>query len=387
MFFGWGLYYIYGVFFTPLSQEFHWTRATTSGAFSLSVLVSGVVGVLAGRLSDRFGPKMILISFAVCLALGYALMSRIQTTWHFYLVYGLLVGFGVGGFWAPPISTVARWFVGRRGVMTGIVSGGISVGTLVLPPVVTRLIDSYGWRWTYVILGGIVCIVIIIAAQFLRRSPQDSGLRPPGENDKSSDTAFPRASFSLKEAMRTPQFWMVSGIYLCFGMTQLTVMVHIVPDVIGMNIAPITAAVVLSLIGGVSLVGRIIIGAIADRIRVKNATVFCLSLIIAALIWLQFSQHFWQFCLFAVTFGFGYGGISCLQTLIGVELFGLSALGVITALFSFSFNIGGAVGPVLAGYIFDVSSSYRWAFSICLIVILVALSIALNLKPPRGKSL
>jgi MFS family permease len=382
MFFGWGLYYIYGVFFTPLSQEFHWTRAITSGAFSLSVLVSGIVGILAGRLSDRFGPRIVLIWFAFSLTLGYVLMSRIQNTWQFYLVYGFLIGIGVGGFWAPPISTVARWFVGRRGIMTGIVSGGISVGTLVLPPVVTRLIDSFGWRWTYVILGIVVLAAVLISARFLRHSPQQSGLRPFGE-DQRANPALAAAGFSLKEAIRTPQFWIVAAIYLCFGMTQLTVMVHIVPDAIGMYITPISAAVILSVIGGVSLFGRITMGAISDRIKVKNALIFSMSLVVAALVWLQFCHQLWQFYLFALVFGFGYGGISCLQSLVGVELFGLSALGVITAVFSFSFNIGGAVGPVLAGYIFDVSASYRWAFSICLIIMAIALSIALYLKPPH----
>jgi predicted MFS family arabinose efflux permease len=269
--------------------------------------------------------------------------------------------------------------------MTGLVSGGISFGTLVLPPVVTHLVDSLGWRWTYVVLGGVVLVVIPVAAQFLRHSPQQSGLQPFGESGKGSERTTNSLDFSWQAALRTPQFWMVAGIYLCFGFTQLTVMVHIIPDAVGLNIPPLAAAAILSVIGAVSLGGRLIVGAVADRIRGKNAAIICLCLIILALIWLQFSTRLWQMYFFAVVFGFGYGGLSCLQSLISAELFGLSALGVITAIFSFGFNIGGSAGPVLAGYIFDLSASYRWAFVLCLALMLVAFALALKLRPPRRK--
>jgi MFS family permease len=113
MMFGWGIFYIYGVFFNPLESEFHWTRAVTSGAFSLSVLVSGVVGIIAGRLSDRLGPKIVLMFCAVFLAAGYGLMSTVHDVWQFYLIYGLLIATGVGGF------SGRRWFRQRRAGSAG----------------------------------------------------------------------------------------------------------------------------------------------------------------------------------------------------------------------------------------------------------------------------
>jgi MFS family permease len=382
MVFGWGIFYIYGVFFSPLSEEFGWSRAVTSGAFSLSVLISGLVGIVAGRLSDRLGPKIVLIFCAVILALGYILMSIVQNTWQFYLIYGFIISTGVGGFWAPPVSTVARWFIGRRGFMTGIVSGGISFGTLVLPPLATQLISIYDWRVTYIIIGVAVLLVVTVAAQFLKHSPEKMGLAPYGSGTKSQDSRQP-SGFTLKEAVRTRQFWMVSLIYLCFGAVQLTIMVHIVPHATGLEISAIKAAVILSIIGGTSLAGRIIMGSLADKLRVKRAIIFCLSILILSLVWLQAAGDLWQLYLFAAVFGFGYGGLSCLQSLIGAELFGLTALGVITAIFSFSFDIGGAAGPVLSGYIYDVSASYRWAFMACIGAVVIALIIALYLKPPR----
>jgi MFS family permease len=383
MVFGWGIYYIYGVFFGPLSNEFNWSRAVTSGAFSLSVLISGVVGIVAGRLSDRLGPKMVIIFCTVVLALGYGLMSLVHNTWEFYLIYGILIATGVSGFWAPPISTVARWFAGRRGFMTGIVSGGISFGTLILPPIATQLIHIYDWRVTYIIIGVTVLVVVMIAVQFLKTSPQMMGLAPYGQKGTGSRLSEQHVGFTLKEAMRTRQFWMVAAIYLCFGSVQMTIMVHIVPNATGMGISAINAAGILSVIGGVSLAGRIIMGGLSDRIRVKIATIACLSLLTVALAWLPFAADLWHFYLFAVIFGFGYGGMSCLQSLIGAELFGLTALGVITAVFSLSFDIGGGALPVLAGHIYDVSGSYNAAFLVCIAVIAVGLIISLSLKPPR----
>jgi MFS family permease len=380
--FGWGIFYIYGVFFSPLENEFGWTRAVTSGAFSISVLVSGLAGILAGRLCDKLGPRIVILFCAILLFLGYVLMSVVHNAWQFYLLYGILISVGVSGFWAPPVSTVARWFNRKRGLMTGLVSGGISFGTLVLPPLATQLIAAFDWRKTYVIIGIAVLAISLIGVYFLKRSPQEMGLQVEGKALTKTPIVDLSRAFSLKEALRTRQFWMVCAIYICFGLIQLTVMVHIVPYAVDLRISAIQAATILSVVGGVSLAARIIFGAITDRLKVKSSILICLGLLAAALVWLQFSTHLWQLYLFAILFGSGYGGLSCLQSLIAAELYGLLSLGVITAIFSFSFDIGGAFGPYLAGFIYDISSSYYWAFLICIFVALAALLISAALQPP-----
>jgi MFS family permease len=396
MVFGWGIFYIYGVFFSPLSEEFHWSRVVTSGAFSLSVLISGLAGIVAGRVSDRVGPKRVIIFCTILLALGYALMSIVHNKWEFYLFYGLIVASGVGGFWAPPVSTVARWFVARRGLMTGIVSGGISFGTLVLPPVAAKIIEIWDWRIAYLFIAGLVLVIVLVAAQFLRREPseimdnpgaQTSLLSKANKSAQSVSNLSTVTSLTLKEAFHTRQFWMVATIYLIFGFSQLTIMVHIVPYATGSGISTISAAGILSFIGGSSLAGRIITGSIADRLRVRVSTILCLGLLLISLLWLQFSDNLWELYIFAGIFGFGYGGLSCLQSLISAELFGLKALGSITAIFSLSFDVGGAIGPVLAGLIYDISESYRWAFFACLLVLGSAMIISLYLKPTGEKDL
>jgi len=285
--------------------------------------------------------------------------------------------------WAPPVSTVARWFIGQRGLMTGIVGGGISFGALALAPAIAYLISVYGWRKSYFIIGIAILVIVLIAAQFLKQNPQLEKTAAVGAADRKTRIVEEKSGIPLKKAMRTRQFWTVCLIYVCLGFTHLIIMVHIVPEATGLGISPISAAVILSIIGITGLVGRIMIGTMTDRLRVKSSAIISLGLLTVALLWLQQADSLWKLYVFAVLFGFGYGGLSCVQSLFAVELFGLATVGVITAIFSFSFNAGGAVGPVLAGYIFDVVGSYRLAFLVCVLLIAIALIFALSLKPPK----
>ena len=139
----WGMFSTYGVFFKPLTMEFGWTRAMISGASSLSMLVCGLLGIGMGRLTDRFGPRMIMVVCGFFLGLGYFLMSQINTIWQLYLFYGVLIGIGLSAIDVSLLSTVVRWFVNKRGMMSGIVNVGTGVGMLIMPIVANRLISSY----------------------------------------------------------------------------------------------------------------------------------------------------------------------------------------------------------------------------------------------------
>ena len=167
----WGMLTTFGTFFSSFLEEFGWLRATISGAASLAGVVLGFVGIIVGRLGDRIGPRLVMIGCGAFLASAYLLMSRINAPWQLYLFYGVIAGIGFSGMDVLPLSTVARWFVKRRGVMTAVLKIGSGVGMWVLPLVATRLIASYGWRDAYVYLGIVVLVVIIVAAQFLRRDP------------------------------------------------------------------------------------------------------------------------------------------------------------------------------------------------------------------------
>ena len=175
-----GAMFTYGVFFKEFQAEFGWSRATVSGASSLAFLVMGAAGILAGRLNDRIGPKILIVVSGISMGLGYRLMARLQAPWQLYLLYGVLVGTGFSTHDVITLSTVARWFAKRRGMMSGIVKVGTGSGQLLLPLITTALIAAYGWRNAYLIIGAAVLVILVAVAQVLRRDPQALGLLPDG---------------------------------------------------------------------------------------------------------------------------------------------------------------------------------------------------------------
>ena len=380
-----GLYYTFGVFFKPVLTEFGWTRAMTSGAFSLSAITQGLLGIAMGGLTDRFGPRVVMTLCGFLLGLGYLLMSQIGAIWQLYLFYGLIIGVGMGGSFVPLMSTVARWFVKRRSMATGIVAAGIGVGTLVAPPVANWLISTYDWRVSYIILGSIVLVLVILAAQALRRDPAQLGQLPYGENKgEEHGLGLETDGLSFREAVYTKQLWLVSGMFFCLGFCVFTIMVHIVLHAIGLGVPATSAAGILATIGGMSIVGRVVLGSAADRIGNKLALIISFILIAAALFWLVPATEAWIMYLFAAVFGFAYGGCVASQSPLVAVLFGLNSHGLILGFVSFSLTIGGAIGSFAAGYIFDVADSYQVAFLICAVMGVFGLILATFLTPIKA---
>ena len=381
-----GVFFTYGIFFKPISTEFGWSRAMISGAHALCEVVLGVLAIVAGRLTDRFGPRMVIVACACFLGMGYLLMSQINTGWHLYLLFGVIVGIGMSGCLVPMTSTIARWFVRRRGMMTGIILSGSSVGSMIMPPVARWLISTYGWRTSYIIMGIIALVFIIAAAQLLRRDPGKMGLLPDGENEvKAESLDLQAGGFSLSQTIHARQFWMICIILLCSAFCSFTVMIHIVLHATGLGISVANAVNILVIIGGVSLAGTVIVGSIADRIGYKLAYTICLIANSVAFLGLVVAEEAWILYPFAVIFGLGYGGARAVMSPLVAQLFGLGSLGTILGGLHFSATIGAAIGPLLAGRIFDITNSYQPAWLICGILMVVCVIITLLLKPTHEK--
>lgn len=380
----WALYYSFGVFFKPLLKEFGWTHAMISSAFSLSMIIYGVLGIVVGGLNDRFGPRMVLTLCGLLLGLGYLLMSQVSTLWQMYLFYGVIIGIGMSGVWVPQLSTVARWFIGRRTLMTGIVLAGVSIGQLIGPPVTTRLIAAYDWRLSYLILGGVVLLLVVLFAQFLRRDPTQMGQLPYGVDEgKQPELKSDTQAFSLKEAVYTAQFWVAFSIFFCFGFGVFAIVVHIVPHAIELGISATSAANILSCRGGMSLVGNYVLGGIADRIGNKRIFIVGFIMILAALFWLVPARELWMLYLFAIIFGFAGGGMAASESPLVAGLFGLSSHGLIYGVVHLGFTAGAAAGPVVTGYIFDLTGSYQLAFLVCAAFGIAGIILAAILRPTR----
>jgi len=379
---GWGLYSTFGIFFNPLLIEFGWTRAMISGAFSLCFLILGFISIIVGGLNDRFGPRMIMVVCGFFVGLGYLLMSQLNTIWQLYLFYGVIVGIGMSGMDVLSLSTIARWFVRRRGMMSGIVKAGAGIGILIMPPIANWFISSYGWRTSYFIIGIIALVFIILVAQFLRRDPAQMGQLPDGEEEVNIGCLNSvDGGFSLQEAIHARQFWVLCVIFFLVTFCAEAIMVHIVPHATDLEISAASAANILAVIGGVSIVGRFIMGSAGDRAGNRLAIIVCFLILLVSLLWMLVAKELWMLYLFACIYGFAHGGFFALISPSVAEFFGLSSHGVILGAVFCPTTIGGAIGPVLAGHIFDVTSSYQLAFLVFTVACIVGFILTLFLKP------
>jgi MFS family permease len=294
--------------------------------------------------------------------------------WQIYVIFGILSSIGVAGSWVPLLSTIARWFVSRRGLMCGLAAAGVGVGILLLPPLAGYLIASFGWRTSYIIIGLAVLVVVIINAQLLKRDPSQIGLSALGVSEQHADSA---AGYTFREALRTRQFWLLSAVYLVLGVCLQTVLVHIVPHATDVGIAEVTAATIISVIGGVSIISKVGVGIAVDRLGNKPVAIMVTSLMFLSMIIIQLSDALGVLYVFAVFFAFGYGGFAAIQSPYVAELFGLKDHG---AIFGFSMFImgAGAFGPFVTGRIFDVTSSYRLAFVMLAILSFLSILLAIG---------
>ena len=374
-----GTLYTFSVFFEPLSTEFGWTRAATSGAFSLYMLLHGFLYIITGKMNDKLGPRIVTSLCGLLMGIGYMMMALTSEIWHIYLFYGVIIAVGMSGGYVPLTSTVTRWFTGnsKRGLMVGISVAGVGLGTMIFPPLARWLIDSYGWKTSYVVIGIAVLLIIMSSAQFLKRAPEQ--LINSLDNSSSIDTQ--QQGLSLQKTMKTRQFWLITLAYFGFGFILQAIMVHIVMHVTGLGIPGTSAAAMFIVLGGASVCARISMGSLADRIGNRTIVTGSFILLVIALLCLFIAREMWMFYIFAALFGSGWGGMVASQSPIVADLFGMRSHGVILGMIVSTITFGSAVGPVIAGAIYDVSSSYTVAFIICVVFAFMGIILSLLLRP------
>jgi MFS family permease len=381
---GVGAYIAFGVFFNPLMEEFGWSRAAISGASSLAFFIMGLFGVIVGRLNDRFGPRQLMTVTALLLGLGCVLMARLTTLRELYLFYGIIFGMGLSSIDVIALTTIARWFSHRRGFMTGIVKVGTGAGQFIIPLTASGLILLYGWRWSFVLIGTSVSLILVFMAQFLRRDP--GALRSHRQQeavDSRSTTPAKDFSLPLSRALRTVQLWTICLINLCLVFCLMIIMLHIVPHARDMGLPSMQAAGVLSIIGAVSMLGRFVSGLIIDRIGSKAVMGGCFVLLLIGLGWLQFAHQPWMLYLFAVVYGVAHGGFFTAISPLVAEWFGIQSHGALFGIVVCFGTTGGSVGPLLAGHLFDLSGSYQPTFRIVTAMALIACGLLLFLRPVK----
>ena len=380
-------FYSFGVFLKPVTTEFGWERGAFSAALSISMVITGLLGILTGRLSDKYGPRLLVTANGLLTGIGFFLLSQISSLWQVYLIYGFLLAVAGSCCVVPITSTIPRWFAKRQGVAIGLTWTGIGLGGMLAPLLAQWVIDGYGWRQAYFVLGLINLIVVTLVAQFMKHRPQQIGLKPYGEKgaDENVQTVASVAEdYSFKQAIKSGRFWMLGLILFTFVFTHNMMIAHIAPHVADTGISTTIAASIVSIFAATSLIGRNLVGFISGKMGARPSLSASFTMMTMVLIWLLFSGEAWMFYLFAVFYGIAYGSIVSLQTLITRELFGLKFLGMIFAGVMVFNTIGGAVGAPLAGYIFDVTGNYSLAFLICIILCALAVTLSLMLLRSKG---
>ncbi len=379
----WGIHLSFGVFFKSIESEFSLTRTATSAILSTNMVLVGVFAIFGGWAVDKYGPRIIVLLMGILTGLSLLLTSQANSLWQLFITYSLLLAMGTGALYPVEVSTISRWFDKKRGLALGLAGSGGGLGTAIFAPFAAYLIANFEWRMAYIVIGIVAWLIVASSFSLLKKDPFEIGALPDGvktppKDKRKEEGDIELTDLSLLQAIRTRNFWYVILVWTFFSSSSFLVFTHLVPHITDIGISTMEAASVLSVIGGTSIAGRVLMGAVSDRIGRKVTAIICALLQVGAMIWLIWAQNLWMFYLFALGYGFSFGSFdSIVSALIG-DIFGLSKIGVILGVLEVGFGIGAAIGPAIGGFIFDVTGSYYLSFLIWAVVMgVVALLIGL----------
>ena len=362
-------FWTFGVFFKPLQQEFGWSRALVSSIFTAFLLGYATSVIASGRIVDRYNPKPVLLVSAVFMVSGLCLSSVGTTITHFRLCL-FTVGLGSGATWAVPNTTVQRWFYGRKnaGLALGLVTSGVGVGALVFAPLINFLIQSYGWRTAFLTVGILFGSVVFLATLILRPAPRDVGVAgkgPEGAALRPGDDVPARNR-------RWYASWAFAAILLIsvIGMFSFQIVsTHMVPHATDVGISPSSAAAALGLMGGFSILGRVLSGLFSARLgwyRLLSLAYLGLS---ASMVCLLVLKEIWTLHVFAFSYGVFHGVRISAQVGVLPEIFGMRSLGELIGVTSAAGQLISAFSPYVVGALFDATGNYSLAFLLTIVLL------------------
>jgi sugar phosphate permease len=390
--------YSFGVFVKPMALDNQWSRSVISTGISLMILAYGVGGIFAGRLVDRIAPRWIITAGATLMALGVMLTALVSSPWQYYLCYGVLGGLGSSCLGVVVCnSSVGKWFIRKRGLAIGISTIGIGVGTMAMAPLAGHMVSVYGWQAGFVMTGVAVLLVGVVLSQWLmgRTRPEDYGLRPDGSETRGGEgeagpalAGGPRVPPSLKSVLADPRFWIMAVCYSLAVMAEMSSLIHQVAYAQDLKIDRLAAASALGVVGMASIGGRFFFGWLSDRLGdAKYAACSGFALLAAGTVLLLLTDSVPLLFAYAVVFGFGYGSLSTTLPYLVADRFGLYVMGSAYGMLTFfATGIGGSAGPLIAGYIYDLTGSYAWAWGLNLAVLAFVACLILFLRPAAGRN-
>lgn len=373
------------MFLAALLEEFHWSRASLAGVFSIYAFMYPMVGSLAGQLTDRVGPRVVIAVGGSLLGGAMIGMAFVTELWQPYLLYGLVAGVGMSACYVPCNATVVRWFVARRGLAVGMAMCGASAGTFVVPLVAQGLVGAVGWRTAYVTFGIAVALTLLLVSPLMRRDPESVDLAPDGRPQSVRAVTRDVGAWTLGRAVRNRVFWILAATFSLTWIPVFIPLVHLVPFARDLGHSPMTAAWVVSVLGVGAIAGRLMMGALSDRRgRVASLRV---ALVVQAVACLAFlAAHGLPSLLIAsVLYGFGYAAVSTLFPPLVTDFFGRAHAGsIVGALFAIAGSLGG-LGPWLAGVLYDATGGYTSTWALCATLNALSFVFLLLARPPARR--
>ncbi|HZP38116.1 MAG TPA: MFS transporter [Methylomirabilota bacterium] len=364
----------YGVFLPVLAEHFGWTRGAVSAALSVNLLVGGVAGFAVGALADRHGPRVLLAATMALAGLGFALVSTVSALWHLYLLIGLVAGVGTSSFYVLGTATVSHWFDERRGLALALVLIGFNLGYITGGPAAAWLITRIGWRAAYLVLGGGCGLLATLVASSVRlpRPAERAALHRPAPPSTPRPEPGAAHGITLRQSLVDPRQWALNVSWLLVGGTAIMISVHAVPYARDQGVSLTGASLALTAYGLGSAMGRVVGGILSDRLGPRRtiAAAFLLQMTaLAALLWIPSRA---ALLLSLMAFGAGFASSDTVVAQVVPQVFGLRALGAIMGILTLGWRCGAAIGPALAGFVYDLTGSYRLVFGLAPLGILVS---------------
>jgi MFS family permease len=371
---GVGAMFSLAVYLTPMSVATGWSRAGISSAMSLDFLAMGLAGFAWGAVSDRFGPRLVVLSGAVLLGLGQVLASRAGSLLQFQLTYGILVGVAGGAFFAPLMATVTTWFDKNRALAVSLVSAGMGVAPMTISPFARWLTTSYDWRTAMLIIGIAAWCLLIPAALLVRRSPAMA-------NAGGAMASAGAGIGSVGRAFRSLQFIVLAATFFCCCCAHSGPIFHMQSYAIICGVSPLAAVSIYSVEGLSGLGGRLLLGVLGDRFGAKRVLVGGLLVQALCIGSYLYVHELGQFYALAVVFGGAYGGVMPLYAVLARDYFGPRIMGTVFGAATMASSIGMAIGPLAGGWVFDTFHGYAWLYVGAMMVGFGAVAMALFFPP------
>ena len=391
-------FYGFSAFFVPLERELECTRTALSAVFAMSRLEGGILGPIEGFLTDRLGPRKVMLVGVPLMGVGFILLSRVDSILQLYLVYLLAIAVGSGlGFATPVAAAVANWFQVKRGRAFGLLWSGVAIGGGILVPLVAWMIEAHGWRTAAVASGVLVCVIGLPVTAMMRHRPEQYGYLPDGVDPRTSarepdPRAAPQpdaspvttqAEFGARDALKTPAFWLLGLSSSLRSLVTSGFAVHFVPMMVDRGMSLSLAGALLGSVAFLSITGRFGLAWLGDTWDKRYLLAVALGVTSLTMVGMGFATGLLPVLGILVAYAAVYGGSTVLPLSFQADLFGRNSFATIRGFMNTVQTGGMLLGPIFAGWVFDSTESYFLAFMGFAGASLLGMLLILGVRQPR----